>query len=201
MRYPGKDSGVSVSRKFLLFFMTGFIPGVLFACMTGKQYMEYAGIISEYYMNRYKYMEIVKEQLFLYLMKERMVPMLFLLLMSLTAYGKAAVYLALLWMGISFGILWTLSVLKFGAVGFLICAAGMLPQYLFYVPAFLMLAFQIRRGAIYEVLRSGRYAGMQKGAFVGNVLQYFVVFILLVAGIILETWVSPELLKLVLKIL
>ena len=42
---------------------------------------------------------------------------------------------------------------------------------------------------------------MQKGAFVGNVLQYFVVFILLVAGIILETWVSPELLKLVLKIL
>ena len=108
------NGGIPLSRKFLLFFMAGFLGGVIFSNLIGKSYMEYAGILSEYYLNRYKYMEIVRDQLFFYLVRERLSPVLFLLLLSFTAFGKAAVYLFLAWQGFSFGTLLTISILKFG---------------------------------------------------------------------------------------
>lgn len=176
MGYEGNSSRIPGSRKFLLFFMTGFVAGVLFSNLLGRQYADYAGLLSEYYLNRYKYMEIVREQLFFYLLRERMVPVLFLLLLSLTSCGRAAVYLFLAWQGFSFGTLLTISILKFAGKGILLCATGMLPQYLFYVPAFLMLAEHICRASGYELIRSRSFGRGGKGILVGNMVLYFVIF-------------------------
>ncbi len=195
------NGGIPLSRKFLLFFMAGFLGGVIFSNLIGKSYMEYAGILSEYYLNRYKYMEIVRDQLFFYLVRERLSPVLFLLLLSFTAFGKAAVYLFLAWQGFSFGTLLTISILKFGGKGILLCVAGMVPQYLFYVPAMVLMAWRICRGRPYEALKGWAGGTRQRGALVGNAAVYFLIFILLVAGIALETWVNPDIVQKLLNFL
>ena len=53
---------------FLLFFLSGFAAGVVFGCVFGADYRDYAGILSEYYLSRYPYMEPDDKFYFLYLL-------------------------------------------------------------------------------------------------------------------------------------
>jgi len=182
---------------FLLFFLAGFAAGVVFGCTFGADYRDYAGILSEYYMSRYSYMEPDRKGLFLHLLKERMLPAVLLLMSA----GSGPVMLVMLgylaWLGFSFGTTLTLSVVRFGGKGLLLCAAAMLPQYILYVSAWYLL-----------VLRSNECFGGRSGRFylskhgrVGDALSYLGILILLVVGILSETLINPAIVNGVLKIL
>lgn len=192
MRYSGNYSRIPQGRGFLLLFFAGFLFGILFGCVSGKEYLDYAGILSEYYLNRYKYMELIKEQLFFYLVKERLFSAILLILFSFTVLGKTVMTGYLTWIGFSFGTLLTLSVIRFGGKGILLCIASMLPQYLLYVTAFLLLLAKISNSGIISKGKAG---------LVGNGILYLTIFLLLVAGVLLESWINPEIVQALLKIL
>ena len=182
---------------FLLFFLSGFAAGVVFGCVFGADYRDYAGILSEYYLSRYPYMEPDDKFYFLYLLKERMLPAALLILLTGTAPGMLLMTGYLGWMGFSLGTTLTLSVIRFGGKGILLCVAAMLPQYLLYAAAWYLL---IIKGA--EAFGScvGRYSSVKKGR-VGVVLSYLAILTFLVVGILAETFLNPTIVKGILKIL
>ena len=187
VRFTGNISRNPKGKEFLLIFFAGFLLGILFGCMYGKDYRDYAGILSEYYLNRYKYMELNEDRLFFYLLAERLPDVIMLLLFSFTNLRKIVFSGYLGWMGFSAGTILTISVIRFGSKGILLCLAGMIPQYFFYILVLILTVTKIFSGGNIPL--------------VGIVVHYFGVFILLVAGIMLETWVNPLFLKLFLKFL
>ncbi len=193
------NSRIWPSRKLLLFFLLGFLGGVAFTGLFGRDFMDYAGILSEYYLNRYQYTEIITEQLFFYLLRERMAPVVVLLFLTFTPLSAACAYLFFGWQGFSLGTVLTLSIWKFGGRGVLLCLAGMLPQYLFYIPAWVLLGLFLcmrRREGSGELFR---YKGTGGGR-VGNLILFFLIFLLLVAGIVSEAWINPGILLKILSL-
>ena len=183
MRNSGYNSRISVSGKLLLFFLSGFIAGLVFGCISGRDYADYAGILSEYYMNKYKYMELEEGRLFFYLVRKRLFPVLCLMLLSRTTLAEHANRLYVIWHGFSFGTLFTLLSVCYGAAGIAVGMTGVFPQYLFYVPAMIIIfnSKKVKYGPA-EILT-----------------VYMIVFVLLAAGIFVETWLNPSLLQGLLK--
>ena len=94
--------------------MAGLIGGVLFANLFGKNYLNQTGILSDYFLSKYKYMEIDYGNLFFYILGKRSVGILFLWIMGVTVLGCPAVWLYLVWYGFSAGMILSMSVMKFG---------------------------------------------------------------------------------------
>ncbi len=51
-------------KIFGIIFMTGFLLGIIYANVIGKNYMESSGILSDYFLSRYKYYDIDNSNLF-----------------------------------------------------------------------------------------------------------------------------------------
>ena len=182
---------------FLLFFLAGFASGVVFGCTFGADYRDYAGILSEYYMSRYSYMEPDRKGLFLHLMKERMLPEMLLLFFVGSVPGRFMLVGYLSWVGFSLGTTLTLSIIRFGGAGILLCVAAMFPQYFLYVSVWYLL---IRKGYKETGSRGGRYY-MSKAGRVGDIIYCLGIFMLQVAGILAETFINPVIVNGILKIL
>lgn len=121
-----------------------FIPGVMlgmaFSWCYGKKYVAYAGILSAYYLQRYHYAAPSREQLFFFLLRERGMGALVLCALSATVVRALAVRLFSCWAGFCAGTYFTMLGLKFGAEGLAFGVLGLLPQYIFYVAAYFLLA-------------------------------------------------------------
>ena len=93
------------------------------------------GIFSTYFLEQYQSVDIVAGEYLWYLIRVRVIPFLVLSGLALTKARKAAAVLFLVWTGISGGILISLAVIDMGIKGSILCITGMLPQFIFYIPA------------------------------------------------------------------
>lgn len=205
-----------------------FIPGVMlgmaFSWCYGKKYVAYAGILSAYYLQRYHYAAPSREQLFFFLLRERGMGALVLCALSATVVRALAVRLFSCWAGFCAGTYFTMLGLKFGAEGLAFGVLGLLPQYIFYVAAYFLLATgagttgtgiggtrdaAYRRGLpgnagagswFSRVLCTDRTwgRGMASGS---QALALVRIFLLFFMGLALEAWVNPLLVRMLVKIL
>ena len=186
-------------------FVPGVMLGVAFSCSYGKKYAEYAGILSAYYLQRYHYAAPSREQLFFFLLRERGMKALVLCALSATAARTTAVRLFSFWTGFCAGTCFTMLGLKFGAGGLAFGALGLLPQYVFYVAAYFLLVTGADVSIWPSPAAGGRSAlpgrtwfsgglGIRTSAFVRMVLLFF-------AGLVLEAWINPPLIHMLVKIL
>ena len=97
----------------------------------------------------------------------------------LTKARKAAAVLFLVWTGISGGILISLAVIDMGIKGSILCITGMLPQFIFYIPAYLVLLW-------YAYIYPGSQWNRQKTIFISFMMA---------VGLILEIYVNPLLVR------
>lgn len=167
---------------WLVFFLTGMLTGI--CVVHGQDSNIFAGIFSEYFLNQYVSLELDHEKLFRYIGGYRISQ--YALLVCCGAMS-AAIYLlgALIWcLGMVWGTMVSVSVIRLGIKGLLICAAGLVPQILFYIPAFgwvfLWLWKQGRSRKKYIVLLM---AGL----------------LFLMFGILTEAYVNPLILQHILK--
>ena len=91
----------------------------------------------------------------------------------------------LLWTGFAAGILSVAAVLRMGLCGMLLCIAGIFPQYIFYVPAYLLL---IR---YYYRYPQSEWNGTKTGFTV----------MMIVAGILSEVYLNPGIVRWFVKVL
>lgn len=173
-------------KKLTAFFMTGFVLGVLYMILLGNAENSNM-LMSSYFFSKYQYMEFAPMQLFGYILKSRLSLLIFLWLMGLTVVGSMTVLLFGLWAGFSFGLILTMAVIKLGIAGILLCVISMFPQYLIYFPAFL---YGLLR--IYEMSQQKKWNS-------AYLVSFGLTAVLIVAGVLLESYVNPALLKLLLS--
>lgn len=166
-------------KQFLIFYMSGFLAGILYANMVSDSYLESYGVFSEYFLRQFQITEIIPEEYLGYLLRIRIIPVGVLLAAGCTRWKQMVVVVTLLWTGLTSGIVLTSGILQLGATGIVICAVGVFPQIFFYLPAalvylwYLYLSPQVR-------WNSG------KSIFTG---------LMFLAGIALEAYINPVCLK------
>ena len=166
-------------KQLLAFFMPGFLLGIVYVQFFSVKNMAGPRIFSTYFLEEYQSVDIVAGEYLWYLIRVRIFPFLVLAGLVLTKARKAAAVLFLLWTGISGGILISLAVIDMGIKGSILCITGMLPQFLFYIPAYLVLIW-------YAFIYPGSLWNRQKTVFISFMMA---------AGLILEIYVNPLLVR------
>lgn len=166
-------------HHFLSFFMLGFLCGIFYTNFVAKNYVTVTGIFHEYFLSQYTQTKMISEDYLWYLIKCRAVPFAVVALSARTRLKKPMVILCLLWTGFSCGVLAVGGVLRMGAFGILLCVAGMLPQFAFYIPGYLVLLWYL-----YQYPAS--HWNGEKTVFVA---------VMMLAGIVSEAYANPVIVK------
>ena len=165
----------NLSRTFAVLFMIGFLVGIVYTNLFAKSYVLSMGIFSDLFLKRFSEMDFVMEEFILYIVKIRVVPVLFLIILGCTKYKKISASFCLLWTGFSFGLIMTTAVFKLNIKGILLCIIGLCPHFICYAAAYVMLLIYL-----FE------YPGVRWNH---SKTISFVLFILL--GIITECYINP----------
>ena len=179
------------SEKMLSLFGIGFVVGIIlgnfFLGNTGGE----TGVMSSYFLSKFEYLEINNSQLFFYVFSERMSIFLLLAVLGITGIGWLTVCGYILWIGCSIGCFLTICVMRLGFLGVGIGVISFLPQYMIYVPVYLLLFLAVRKIQENRILIKSEgkkrifvYAGLILIGSLGMLL-----------GIFLESYVNPYLLK------
>lgn len=177
-------------------FVFGMILGAMAVNALADSAVDRAGILSDYFLRQYKYLEINTTELFLYIMKKRMKWIFLLWAAGFTAAGLPCAAVYVLWMGFSAGTLMGIAVLKLGAEGLLFTAAAVFPQILFYIPAwiFFLNGIYLKEGG--QMKHRGLGGGAAGYAVVLAGMCLFMVF-----GILLESSLNPWIVKQILRLI
>lgn len=124
---------------FLALFFTGFLTGILIVNYIWGEQLSLIGTFTEVYLMRLKNEKISFQQYIWYLIQVRGIFFLVLFLAMGIRIRKIVAAFFLLWTGMSGGILLSEAVAELGMKGSILCVAGLFPQFLFYVPAVLVL--------------------------------------------------------------
>ena len=185
-------------KTFLPVFLTGFAAGILYMVLFGRAAAHETALLGRYFFSRYQQAELASGELLWYTLKSRVSQLTLLWLTGFTFFGTAAVFLSLAWMGAALGITLTTAAMKLGFAGILLCLASGLPQFFLYVPAVAWLFQKICETSENRPWRGRRYGGNSR-----QMMPYLLVwglgFLLFLAGSLLESYVNPMFLKMILK--
>ncbi len=123
----------------VLLFFTGLVAGMLSANLFFQQYLEQVGVLGSSFLRKYQETDIVWPELFLYLCKVRMIPVVLLLIGVFYRWGLPVSMLYDGWLGFAAGMMFAAAAMQKGFSGVLLVLSAMFPQYLLYIPAFCLL--------------------------------------------------------------
>ena len=172
-------------KQFLAFFMPGFFLGIIYVNFIARKYMAEPGIFSDYFLTQFDSVQIDIREYLLYLLRLRLAPLFALAALSFTKARKASAVLFLVWTGFSGGVLISSAAAGLGIKGSLLCVTALFPQFLCYIPAYLILLWYCYSA---PQVRWNR----QKTIFV---------ILAMAVGLILELYVNPVLIKMFLSTL
>lgn len=172
-------------KQIAVFYMAGFLIGILYANLMSKEYLSMTGMFNQYFVNQYVQTEIVIQEYLLYVTKARIVPMICLVVLGCLRIRKAVVVAFICWTGFLSGILFTTAVMKMGVKGIIFCIILLLPQFLFYVAGYMILLWYL------YCYPESRW----------NISKTIFFIVLMAIGIILECYTNPILVKLFLNTL
>lgn len=168
-------------KQMVALFMLGFLCGILYVNLALKQYLTDMGIFNLHFLEQYTGTEFAAKEYLLFLAGIRLLPFGILTGLVLTRLRKVISFVFLVWTGFSWGILLTMAVFYMGLKGIAFCVAGILPQFLFYIPAYVIVLWY---GMTYPQSRWNH----QKTVFVIGMM---------LTGLILEAYVNPVLVKVI----
>ena len=172
------------TRLMVLIYMAGFFCGILYTNLVSKDYVASLGIFSDYFLNQYIQTDLAGSSYIWYLIKVRVAPILGVLLLGATRIRKPAVVAFLIWTGFLCGMVFTSATLQLGVKGIALCVAAFFPQGVFYV-------------AGYAILLIGLYYYPKIN---WNFQKTIAVFLAICIGVALECYMSPVLVKIILKV-
>lgn len=123
----------------IMFCILGFFGGILYANFISNQVFSTSGIFSEYFLSQYPSIEMISEEYIFYVLRIRLVPLIFLILLGQTKIRKLMISIFLFWIGFSSGILIVSSIFRLGMKGVLLFVIGIMPQFVFYVLGYAMI--------------------------------------------------------------
>lgn len=167
---------------YLILFFSGILAGVAFV-QTQKS-SSFAGIFSEYFLNQYASLQIDFKKLFRYVGSCRLGQYALLVCSGTLASAPFLCGGLVFVLGMTWGTVISISTLRLGMKGMLICAAGIVPQIFFYIPAFgWILLWVLKKGC-----------NRKKYLFLATAGLFFLFF-----GIVAEVYLNPRFLQQILR--
>ena len=188
MKYRKNRGGTSVrslqiKKQILAFFMPGFLLGILYANFFLKQSMLEVNVFDLDILKKYVETGIFGTAYFLYIMQIRMAPFLLLMVLASTKIKRALMPVTVVWCAFAGGTLLTIAILKMGMKGIILCVACLVPQIICYAGAYLVVL-------IYCVQYPRSQWNRQKTIFV---------ILMMMSGILSETYLAPIIVKIFLR--
>lgn len=172
-------------QLLILFLAVGFLIGIIYENVVARE----SALLSELFLRsnleRYLHTNVIGEKYLWYVIKARTLLLVIICVLACFRWKKLLVILCMSMCGFFAGIMSVTAVIQLGIKGILLCIAGILPQGIFYVMVYSMLF-------VYWF----RYPESR-----WNKTKLLFVVIMFLAGIILEAYVNPTLVKLVIKML
>ena len=187
-----------MKKTTFLFFLL-FLCGVICANISGVAFGRELGAMNEYFINRYMYASIQKQELFLFLFYERVPGFLLMVLLSIGIYGTLVADGYLCYLGFSVGFLSVIAIIDCGIRGILLIAGFFLPQWLFYAPVLLLWHYELQyykkqgRDSISAGVKKGRHMKLAVSVILGGFL-----FLL---GLFMESYVNPFFLQKIVRMI
>lgn len=168
--------------RYLILLFVGLIVGAVLVQVGKKTLLP--GIFGTYFLSQYANLKIDTLRLIKYTGSYRMGQYLFAVCCGAMPMAPAAMAVLLVILGMVMGTMLSISTIQLGIKGILICAAGMLPQIFFYVPAFGWILLWVTHGG----------NSRKKYLFWAAAGSLFLIF-----GILSETCINPPLLQQLLR--
>lgn len=185
-------------RRLLPLFFVGFVVGVLLMNIGKSILLEETGLFDEEVLSRMRYVAVDSNALFCYVLRKRMLFLIGMAVLATTYLGLAACMAAVFWCGTSAGTFLTALMLRYGLKGLILAMVSVFPQFLFLIPAFLLLLEW--SGSLYQTIyfrNRDTEAGFPLAAKLGRLAG---IILLLTLGCLLESYLNPALLTGYLKI-
>ena len=177
---------LSVRQQLFLVFLAGFLLGIVGANIFVAEGFQGNGSLTRYFLKQFQYTQIDFYEVLWEVCVNRLGIFLFLLSVGLMRGGKWFYTGFAAWSGFAYGYFCVLSIGAFGSGGLLLCIAALFPQFICYISVYLglvMLCVQQRRKDMWRGLAAR-----------------LVLFLVLCAGMLLESYINPIILQKMLKI-
>lgn len=191
---------------FIYVFLFGFFIGVLSMNLWKDLLLSGSGFLDEEMLYQMKYTQIDMNKFFYFVLKKRVVLVLGLAILATTYLGQITVYGGFLWFGFVGGMFVASACIRYGLKGILLLVGALLPHYILYIPAFWLLlvwCYQICCFMYFpaKVHNGGEYLYRSKKTFLIKYgLQILTIFLVVIIGIFLESYVNPIFITKILKI-
>lgn len=195
--------GNRIYRVWFYVFWCSFFTGILLMNFGSEYFLNENGIFGSASLNRIQYLEIDNSSFFRYVLRQRLQPALLLGLFSTTCFGIAAIYLCIVRQGVLIGMMITAAMIRFGAKGILLILAGLFPQQLLLVPAYIMLLCWCYQNCcfLYYPEKCSRFScRSRKKQYLHQTATLLWIAGVLIIGCVLEGYVNPILLSDMVKI-
>lgn len=202
MRLPKLRWKRAERPNWALPFFAGLLAGAAFVYLNPDAFLTETGFLSRSSLARVGRIELNESIFFLYVLKKRIGTVWLTAILSTTFAGIVTTYLFVLWTGICGGVVAAVSVMRYGIKGFILLAGSMMPHFLCYIPAFLMLAdwaFLVCTRLYYPV-RDYTEPYEKKLGRNKLVFNFLILHGIVIIGVILESYVNPNLMTELLKI-
>ena len=173
------------NQLLIIMLAVGFFVGILYENIVSKSFGVSLHIFQNYFLTQYTKMEIVAEEYLWYVAKARLLPIIGMILTGCLRWKRILACAVSAWTGFLVGILIVVSMVQLGVKGILFCVMGMLPHMICYVLTYSMLL-------LYYYHYPRRNWNLAKTCFV---------IVCMFVGIIMEVYLNPLLIKLVVKIM
>lgn len=173
------------NQLLIVFLVVGFLIGVIYENVISKNQVVTTEIFLKSNLQRFLQTDVIAEKYFWYVIKDRVIFLILLCILSCVRWKKIYVTLCLSLIGYFTGIFCVSAVLQLGIKGILLCIAGMFPQMIFY-------------GFVYGMLFVHWFCFPEKQ---WNRTKMLFVIIMFAVGIILEIYVNPVIVKFIIGIL
>lgn len=200
-RYP---SGQRI--RFIYVFLFGFFIGVFLINIWKDMFISDLGFLDEEMLYQMKYAQINSDKFFGYVLKQRLLLFFSLAVGATTYLGLLLAYGALLWFGFAGGCFVAALAIRYGFKGILLIVGIFMPHFIIYIPVFgILLSWccyiccaMYFPGKIYNGQES-QYKN-KKAFWIINIGRVACLLLVVIIGILIESYVNPIFLTKLLKI-
>ncbi len=208
---PGQKEGIALHNQsftkicyyMLYLFMLGLFIGILIVNMGHDTWIRESGLLGSDMLEKLETSTLDSGKLFGYILKHRLFTLCMLTLLATTMFGITVLCIYICYMGLTAGCLLSVAVIRYGIRGLIFIAAGIFPQGILLIPGYAALflwAVGINRVLYAKGTYLDGFERYSKQFYLKKGIQIMGIMIVVIMGCLLESYVNPKILHLVLNI-
>lgn len=184
-------------------FMIGLFLGILIVNVGYDTWIRNGSLLGMEMILRLKNSVPDGSELLGYIMKHRVFTVFMLGILATTMIGIPAVCVYVCYIGLAAGCLLSVAVIRYGVRGLLLMAAGVFPQGILLIPAYIALfvwSIDVNRLLYSKSSYADYYIKAGKQSYLKKGVQMIGILAVVIIGCLLESYVNPKILHFILKI-